>query len=324
MTALVTGGAGFIGSHLVDALATAGQEVRVLDDLSTGVAEWVPPDVELVVGDVSDETVLCKAMDGVDVVFHQAAHRAVQRSVEHPLRTDRANTHGTLAVLKAAVDAGVRRVVYASSSSVYGGAETMPTPETAPLEPRSPYAVSKVAGEHYCRVFADLYELETVALRYFNVYGPRQRPDSAYATVVPLFVRALSNGEPPTVHGDGRQSRDFTYIDDVVRANLAAALAPARDCSGRAYNVAGGSAHSLLDLLDILGGLLGADPRPVFTGPRAGDVRHTRADITAGNLDLGYEPRVGFEEGLRQTVRAFLEGEGGQVPERATASSGSV
>jgi UDP-glucose 4-epimerase len=307
MKVLVTGGAGFIGSHLVETLLAEGNTVRVLDDLSSGSIEAVPVDAEFVKGSVSDERVVQRAVDGVEVVFHQAAHRAVLRSVEHPLTTDRANTHGTLTLLKASVDAGVRRLVFASSSSVYGGAETMPTPETTRLQPRSPYAVSKLAGESYCRVFADLHPLETVALRYFNVYGPGQRPDSAYALVIPLFLQALVDGESPVVHGDGKQSRDFTYIDDVVRANLAAARAPADVCSGKAYNVAGGASYSLLDLLDILGDILGIEPHPVFQGPRAGDVRHTRADISAAAADLGYAPQVDFAEGLARTVRSFAE-----------------
>lgn len=307
MRALVTGGAGFIGSHLVDALLSAGSTVRVLDDLSSGSIEWVPPGVEFVEGSVSDERTVQSAVADVDVVFHQAAHRAVLRSVEHPLTTDHANTHGTVVLLKASVDAGVRRLVFASSSSVYGRAETTPTPETARPHPRSPYAVSKLAGENYCRVFAELYRLETVALRYFNVYGPRQRPDSAYALVIPLFLQALIDGEPPVVNGDGRQSRDFTYIDDVVRANLAAAQAPASVCSGKVYNVAGGASYSLLDLLGLLGDMLGIEPRPVFEDPRPGDVRHTRADITAAGRDLGYTPRVDFVEGLLRTVDSFAE-----------------
>lgn len=306
MRVLVTGGAGFIGSHLVDALVSAGAEVRVLDDLSSGSLERVAPDVDFVGGSVAEEQIVQTAVKGVEVVFHQAAHRAVQRSVEHPLTTDQANTRGTLNLLKASVDAGVRRLIYASSSSVYGTAETMPTPETVRPHPRSPYAVSKLAGEHYCRVFAELYPIETVALRYFNVYGPRQSPDSAYATVIPLFMEALTRGDPPTVHGDGRQSRDFTYVDDVVRANLAAAEAPGSVCSGKAYNVAGGTGYSLLGLLDILGGILGTEPRPTFTDPRAGDVRHTRADITAARRDLGHAPRVTFDEGLLRTVKSFV------------------
>src|SRR5205823_10312205 len=252
MRVLVTGGAGFIGSNLAERLLSRGAEVRVFDNLSTGFRDNVPGDAELLEGDIRDEAAVQAAVAGVDVVFHQAAHRAVLQSVQNPLSTDLANTHGTLLVLKAAQDAGVRRVVYASSSSVYGGAEQLPTPETAPLLPRSPYAVSKLAGEHYCRVFWELFGLETVALRYFNVYGPRQRPDSRYAAVIPLFVDALLRGVPPEVHGDGLQSRDFTFVADAVAANLRAAEAPARRCAGRAYNVAGGAAYSLLDLLAIL------------------------------------------------------------------------
>jgi UDP-glucose 4-epimerase len=303
--ALVTGGAGFIGSHLVDALVTRGDTVRVLDNLFSGFRENLHPDATLLEASVSDEEAVHEAVEGIDVVFHIAAHRAVLRSVEDPIATDSANVHGSITVLKASVDAGVRRVVYASSSSVYGGAEMLPTPESAPTLPRSPYAVSKLAAEHYCRVFAELHPLETVALRYFNVYGPRQRPDSPYAAVIPLFIDALRSGRSPEVHGDGEQSRDFSYVSDVVAANLAAADAPAERCNGRAYNVAGGTSHSLLDLLEILGRILGVEPRPVHTSPRPGDVRHTCADSSAARRDLGFACAVGFEEGLRRTVDWF-------------------
>jgi UDP-glucose 4-epimerase len=303
-TCLVTGGAGFIGSNLVDALVGQGHVVRVLDDLSTGSRAQVHRDAELFVGPVDDPELVRDAIDGCEIVFHQAAHRAVLRSVEHPLATDSANTHGTLTVLAAARDAGVRRVVAASSSSVYGGAEVLPTPESTPLLPRSPYAVTKLAGEHYCRVFTELYGLETVALRYFNVYGPRQHPESQYAAVIPLFIDALQNGQSPIVHGDGEQSRDFSYITDVVAANLAAATAPGT-AAGRAYNVAGGGAYSLLDLLGILGRLLSVAPEPEHTDPRPGDVRHTLADISAAASDLDWHPRVSFEDGLARTVEWF-------------------
>jgi len=307
MKILVTGGAGFIGSNIADALLGAGHQVRVLDDLSTGFAENVPDRADLVEGDVSDPEAVTKAVDGVETVFHLAAHRAVARSVEDPLATDTANTHGTLIVLKSALDAGTRRVVYASSSSVYGLDPPMPTPETALPRPLSPYGVTKLAGEHYCRVFAELYGMETVSFRYFNVFGPRQRPDSAYAAVIPLFIQALRRGEAPTVHGDGGQSRSFTYIDDVVAANMAALVAPAAACRGRIYNIAGEASFSLLELLDALGRILGVAPAPRFTQPRAGDIRDSRADIAAARAELGFEPKVELEDGLRRAV-AWFEG----------------
>lgn len=306
MLAVVTGGAGFIGSNLVEALLARGDSVRVIDDLSGGFRKNLPDDVELVVAPVDDADAVGQAMVGAEAVFHQAAHRAVLRSVEDPLSTDTANIHGTLTVLKAAADAGVRRLMYASSSSIYGGAAERPTPETTPLMPRSPYAVTKLTGEHYCRVFAELYGLETVALRYFNVYGPRQRPDSAYAAVIPLFIDALRNGTSPEVHGDGRQSRDFTYVSDVVAANLAALDAPAERCSGRAFNIAGGQEISLLDLLGHLNQLLGCDVEPTFVESRPGDVRHSCAAVEAAAEALGFRTQVDFEEGLRRTVDWLL------------------
>lgn len=305
MRALVTGGAGFIGSNLAGRLLADGADVRVFDNLSTGFAENVPGDAELFEGDIRDGDAVRAAVAGIDVVFHFAAHRAVLQSVEDPLSTDLANTHGTLLVLKAAHDAGVRRVVSASSSSVYGGAEQLPTPESAPLVPRSPYAVSKLAGEHYCRVWSELFGLETVALRYFNVYGPRQRPDSAYAAVIPLFTNALRTGDRPIVHGDGLQSRSFAYVDDVVEANLAAAGAPAEACSGRAYNIAGSRSCTLLELLEELSAILGVTVEPEHTAPRAGDIRHSSADLTAAARDLSWQPKVDLPEGLRRTVDWF-------------------
>jgi UDP-glucose 4-epimerase len=308
---LVTGGAGFIGSHLVDALVARGDDVVVIDNLDTGSRENVHCDARLVVGSVTDTELLTKTLRGSELVFHLAAHKAVPRSVEHPLATDTVNTHGTLSVLQAAREAGVRRVVHASSSSVYGGAAPLPTREDAPTVPRSPYAVSKLAAEHYCRVFSELFDLETVALRYFNVYGPRQSPTTTYAAVIPLFVAALSAGRPPVVHGDGLQSRDFTYVSDAVEANLAAAAAAPDRCSGRVYNVAGGAEHTLLDLLRVLGNIFRVEARPEFADPRPGDVRHSRADPEAAATDLDFRCRVGLEDGLRRTVewvRATLEG----------------
>ena len=305
MKALVTGGAGFIGSHVVDALVARGHAALVFDDFSTGREENVGPAAVVLKGDLGDPAAIREAVEGIEVVFHLGAHGSVARSLADPIGSDHANTRGTLAVLGAALDAGVRRVVFASSSSVYGGAAERPTPETAPLVPRSPYAVTKLAGEHYCRVFTELHGLETVALRFFNVFGPRQRPDSAYAAVIPAFIDALLSGRPPTVHGDGRQSRDFTYVGDVVAACLAAATAPAAACSGKVYNVGAGGEHSLLDLLSALGAILGTEPRPVHTGPRSGDVAHTLAGITRARRDLGFQPAHSFEEGLRRTVEWF-------------------
>ena len=302
MKALVTGGAGFIGSNLVDALIDDGADVVVFDNLSTGFRDNVHARATLLEGDVSDPDALTAAVTDCEVVFHLAAHRAVLSSVERPLETDRANVGGTLAVLVAARDAGARRVVYASSSSVYGGAEERPTPESAPLVPRSPYAVSKPAAEHYCRVFWELFGLETVALRYFNVYGPRQRPDSRYAAVIPLFVDALRARGHPEVHGDGKQTRDFTFVSDAVAANLRAADAPAAGCAGRVFNVAGGACHSLLDLLDLLGTILGVEVAPTHVAPRPGDVRDSQADVTAAATALDHRAAVSFEEGLRRTV----------------------
>jgi UDP-glucose 4-epimerase len=307
MRALVTGGAGFIGSHLVDALLARGDDVVVLDNLATGRLENVPDDAQLVQGDVADESAVAGAIAGCEVVYHQAALGSVARSVERPLDSDSANVHGTLAVLQSAHRAGVRRVVMASSSSVYGGATQVPTPESAPLVPRSPYAVTKLTGEHYARVFWQLHGLETVCLRYFNVFGPRQRPDSQYAAVIPLFIDALLTGATPLVHGDGRQSRDFTFVADTVQANMCAAEAPAGRCAGKAYNIAGGQPASLLELLAILAAEVGVSVTPDHGDPRPGDVRHSHADVGAARRDLGYEPMVPFRDGLARTLAWFSE-----------------
>jgi len=302
MDALVTGGAGFIGSHLVDALVARGDRVRVLDDLSTGRRENLAAAAELVEGSVADEHAVARAVDGIEVVFHLGALGAVARSVADPRASNAANVDGTLNVLTLARDAGVRRVVFASSSSVYGGAEVVPTPESTPLRPRSPYANTKLAGEWYVRLFAELYPIETVALRYFNVFGPRQRPDSTYAAVIPLFAAALLAGDRPTVHGDGTQSRDFTFVSDVVAANLAAAAADPARASGQAFNVAPGAGTSLLELLDGLAACIGVTPDPVFVDPRPGDVKISCADASAARDVLGWAPTVSVADGLARYV----------------------
>jgi UDP-glucose 4-epimerase len=303
--ALVTGGAGFIGSHLSDALIAQGHDVVVLDNLATGRRENVPTQAKLIEGDVADAEAVAQAVAGCEVVFHQAALGSVSRSIERPLDTDSSNIHGTLAVLQGAHVAGARRVVMASSSSVYGGAKQLPTPESAPLTPRSPYAVSKLTGEHYARVFWELHGLETVCLRYFNVFGPRQRPDSQYAAVIPLFIDALLTGGTPTVHGDGRQSRDFTFVADAVQANLRASQAPAGNCAGKVYNVACGGTHDLLELLDVLMKHVGVEVAPEHIESRAGDIRLSQADIAAIQADLGFAPTVTFEDGLGKTLDWF-------------------
>jgi UDP-glucose 4-epimerase len=307
MKVLVTGGAGFIGSNLANQYLADGHEVVILDDLSTGFEEHVPRDAHFVRGTITDDDAVAAAVRDVEVVHHHAAARAVLRSVEDPLTTDEVNSAGTLRLLVAARDAGVRRVVIASSSSVYGGTAPLPTPESAPLTPRSPYAVSKLAGEHYARVFSELFELETVALRYFNVFGPRQRPDSMYAAVIPLFIGALLEGEQPTIHGDGSQFRDFTYIDNVLNANRLAATAPADAVSGRAFNIACGERHSILETLELISSLLGIPADPVFTDSRAGDVRQSCADISQAQAAMGFEVGIGFEAGMRKTVEWFRE-----------------
>ena len=306
MRVLVTGGAGFIGSHLTEALVAEGYDVRVLDDLFTGRAANVPEEAELLVGSVADEQAVRQAVDDVEIVFHQAALGAVRRSLDEPLVTHTVNATGTLSVLKEAAAAHVRRVIFASSSSVYGGAEVVPTPESAVLKPRSPYAVTKLAAEHYCRVFWELFGLETVSLRYFNVFGPRQRPDSEYAAVVPRFLDALRHGRDPTIFGDGCQTRDFTFVSDVVRANLLAAAAPASRCAGRVYNAAAGRAESVLQLLTALSSLFEVDPQPRFEDARPGDVRQSQADSSAASADLGFTCQVPFEAGLQRTWEWFV------------------
>ncbi|GIW43729.1 MAG: epimerase [Candidatus Binatia bacterium] len=300
---LVTGGAGFIGSNIVHALVGRGEKVRVLDNFSTGSwsnLEAVRDRIEVLEGDLRDSDAVRAALRGVRFVSHQAALRSVPRSVDDPLSTDAVNTHGTLQLLVAAREAGVQRVVYASSSSVYGDSPALPKEESQSPAPISPYAVSKLAGEYYCRTFTRLYGLETVSLRYFNVFGPRQSPESKYAAVVPLFIRAALMGEPLVVHGDGEQSRDFTYIDNVVQANLLACTQPG--IAGEVFNVACNERHSVLEIARTVERLVGRRVTIQHTAPRAGDVRHTQASIVRAERLLGYKPTVGFEEGMRRTV----------------------
>ena len=301
---LVTGGAGFIGSHVAAALAGSGGRVRVLDDLSTGYAEnleEIGGRVDFVRGSVSDPGALARALEGVEVVFHEAAIPSVQRSVEHPEETHRACAEGTFRLLAAARRAGVRRLVYAASSSAYGDQPTLPKVEEMRPDPLSPYAAAKLVGEYYCQVWWRSYGFETVSLRYFNVFGPRQDPGSQYSGVISRFISALLGGERPVIYGDGEQSRDFTYVSNVVEANLRAAES-ARGV-GEVINVANGERTTLNELLDTLKRITGkTDAQAEYREPRVGDVRHSLADITHARELLGYEPKVGLEDGLRKTI----------------------
>ncbi len=308
--ALVTGGAGFIGSHLVDGLLAAGWSVRVLDDFSSGRESNLAHAlgrIELIRGDLADAATTARAVEGVEVVFHEGAVPSVPRSVEEPIRTNRANVDGTLQVLECARRAGVRRVVFAASSSAYGDSEELPKIETMPPNPRSPYALQKYASEVYCRLYHELYDLETVALRYFNVFGPRQDPKSEYAAVVPRFATACLRGEAARINGDGETSRDFTFVADTVRANLLAADAP--KAPGHVVNVAGGRRITLNELLATLQKITGTSVPPVHGPARVGDVRHSLADMGRARSLLGFEPEIPLEEGLQRTV-ASLRPEG--------------
>ena len=304
--ALVTGGAGFIGCHLVRALVERGDEVVVLDDLSTGLRSRLAPlegQIELVEGDIRDAGAVDRAIAGCSVVFHEAAVPSVARSVRDPRLSNDVNTSGTIEVMLAAARARVDRVVFAGSSSVYGDSPELPKRETQRPNPLSPYAVSKLAGESYVHTLGSLNGVETVVLRYFNVYGSGQDPNSDYAAVVPKFITAALAGERPTVHGDGTYSRDFTHIDNVVSANLLAASIPG--VSGLTCNIGCGVRYSLLDLLGAIGDAVGHQPTPVFTEPRPGDVPHSLADISLASERLGYRVLTPFSEGVRRTVAAF-------------------
>ena len=306
---LVTGGAGFIGSHVVERLLKDGGRVRVLDNFSTGrrenlgFARNAGDRLQVIEGDLRDLAVVTRAVDGVEVVYHQAAMRSVPRSIDDPLGANANNVDGTLHVLEAARKTGVRRVVYASSSSVYGDNPELPKREDQRLSPISPYAVSKAADEQYARVWTRLYNVETVGLRYFNVFGPRQDPLSEYAAVLPRFILWGLRNQPLEVHGTGEQSRDFTYIDNVVEANLLAGQAPA--ANGEAFNVGCGDRISLVDVITMLESILGKKLQRNHTPSRGGDVAHTLADVSKAKRLMGYTPLVGFAEGFRRTVEYF-------------------
>jgi len=303
-TVVVTGGAGFIGSHIASALSASGARVRVLDDLSTGHREnldEIGGDIDFIQGSVADESALKKALDGAEVVFHEAAIPSVPRSILEPVQTHLASVDGTFSLLLAARDKKVRRVVYAASSSAYGNQPALRKSEEMAPDPLSPYAVAKLVGEYYCQVFTRVYKLETVSLRYFNVFGPRQDPGSRYSGVVSLFIQALLENQRPVIYGDGKHSRDFTYIDNVVAANMSAASAPG--AVGKVINVANGVEVTLNELLAVLKELTGKpDVTVEYKDAREGDVLHSLADITLARELLGYESKVDLREGLKRTI----------------------
>jgi UDP-glucose 4-epimerase len=303
---LVTGGAGFIGSHITTALVERGDEVRVLDNLDTGKREnlaHLAGKVDFIKGSVTDTSAVSRAVDSIEVVFHQAALASVPRSVSAPLDTNGVCVTGTVNMLDAARKAGVRRVVYAGSSSAYGNDPTPSKNEQILPAPVSPYAAAKLAAEYYCQAFTATYGLETVTIRYFNVFGPRQDPDSEYSAVIPIFVALMLKGKRPTIYGDGLQSRDFTYVSDIVRGNLLAA--EAKDVAGKVINVATGKQFTLLDLVASINRVLGTSIEPIFAGPRLGDVRESLADITLARKLLSFEPSVTFDAGLEQSIKYY-------------------
>jgi UDP-glucose 4-epimerase len=306
VNALVTGGAGFIGSNLVEALLERGDEVRVLDNFSTGSRSNLEGfDIDVVEGELRSYERVHAAMRGVEVVYHLGALGSVPRSVQDPLTSNAVNVEGTLNVLLAARDEGVRRVVFSSSTSVYGSSRTLPTVESMPTDPISPYGVAKLAAERYCISFSRVYHaLETVVLRYFNVFGPRQSPHSQYAAAVPLFIAAIDAGEPITIYGDGEQSRDFTYVANVVDATIRAAEAP--DANGRVFNIAAGAPASVNHVAETIGAILGKTVERRFEPPRPGDIRDSWADISAARETLGYEPHVDLAAGLELTAEAIV------------------
>lgn len=308
MDFLVTGGAGFIGSHLVERLVQEGKTVRVLDNFATGKRANLAPfagRIDLIEGDIAEPVACARACRGVEVVLHEAALPSVPKSVSDPVATHRTNIDGTFNVLVAARDAGVRRLVYAASSSAYGETETLPKHEAILPQPLSPYAVQKLTGEYYCSVFARCYGLQTLSIRYFNVFGPRQDPTSQYAAAIPAFVTAILRGEPPTVYGDGEQTRDFTYIENVIQANLLAARAA--ETHGEIVNVACGEHITVNDIIMKINQILGKNVSPNYVPPRPGDIKDSWADIQLATKVIGFRPTVAFDEGLRRTINWYVK-----------------
>jgi len=306
MTYLVTGGAGFIGSNIVEELVRKGEKVKVLDNFSSGrrnnIAHLLDK-IEVVEGDVRDFWTVIQATKGVDYILHQAALPSVQRSVNNPLTSNEVNINGTLNLLEAAKEYGIKRFIYASSSSVYGDTPTLPKIEDMPPKPLSPYAITKLAGEEYCQTFSKLYDLPTVCLRYFNVFGTRQDPTSQYSAVIPKFIRLLLDKKTPVIYGDGEQSRDFTFVKNVVEANI---LACQSDISkGEVINIACGESFSLNQLVSLLNEIIGTNIKPEYAQAKPGDVKHSLADVSKAKKVLGYEPKMSFAEGMKKTVEWF-------------------
>ncbi|MCP4634405.1 MAG: SDR family oxidoreductase [candidate division Zixibacteria bacterium] len=306
MLYLVTGGAGFIGSNIVQRLIKDGKEVRIIDNFSSGMRsniESLLNDIDFIEGDIRDFWTVVKAVKGVDYIIHQAALPSVPRSIDNPLTSNEVNINGTLNILEAAKFYNVKRVIYASSSSIYGDTEIMPKEESMPPSPLSPYAITKLAGERYCQIYHQLYGLETVALRYFNVFGPNQNPHSQYSAVVPKFILALFNGKSPIIHGDGTQSRDFTYIDNVVNANILACFV--KDAVGHIINIACGMEYDLNMIFNKLNNIIGTDIKATYSAHKPGDVKRSLADISKAKVLLGYKPEIDLQEGLLRTVDYF-------------------
>lgn len=315
MKYLVTGGAGFIGSNIAHELVRRGEQVRIIDNFSTGFRSNltdIQNSIELIDGDIRDFWTVREAVEGVDYILHQAALPSVPRSISNPLTSNSVNVDGTLNLLEAARQANIKRIVMASSSSVYGDTPVLPKHEEMKRNPLSPYAVTKMTNEEYARVYYELYGLETVCMRYFNIFGPRQDPNSQYSAVIPKFITALQTGKPPVVYGDGEQSRDFTYIANTINANLLATTAEA--APGNVYNVACGGQFTLNTLLDNLREILGVDTEAKYDPARKGDILHSFADISKAQKDLNYKPEVSFKEGLKKTVEWFVNRTNSETP----------